>query len=378
MKVCYFGTYRQQYSRNKIMIAALEAAGIDVVLCHATLWRGIEDRVETTKGGWKRPSFWWRVLTAYTRLIWRFLHVRDFDILMVGYPGQFDVFLAKLFSKLRRKPLVWDVFMSIYLVAKERMLDRENHFTVNLIRKIEARALSLPDRLIQDTSEYVRWFQNEYGLSPERFSLVPTGADNRIFDPTKVEPIEKSGDFQVLYYGTYIPNHGVMKMAEAIRLLAHHEDIQFEFIGDGPDKIAFEGFLIQNGIGNVRLVDWMTPEELLTHIAGADLCLGAFGDTPQSLMTIQNKIYECMAMGKAIITGESPAVNATLPQEVILTCDRDNPQELAEIILMLKNDPEKLKQLGESARVHFNAEYSIESLGQKLKSHLESLLTITK
>jgi len=205
VKVCYFGTYRQQYSRNKIMIAALEAAGIDVVQCHATLWRGIEDRVETTKGGWKRPSFWWRVLTAYTRLIWRFLHVRDFDILMVGYPGQFDVFLAKIFAKLRRKPLVWDVFMSIYLVAKERMLDRESHFTVNLIRKIEAHALSLPDRLIQDTSEYVRWFQNEYGLSPDRFSLVPTGADNRIFDPTKVEPTERRGDFLVLYYGTLHP-----------------------------------------------------------------------------------------------------------------------------------------------------------------------------
>lgn len=373
MKVCYFGTYRQLYSRNKIMIAALEAAGIDVVQCHATLWRGIEDRVETTKGGWKRPSFWWRVLTAYTRLIWRFLHVRDFDILMVGYPGQFDVFLAKIFAKLRRKPLVWDVFMSIYLVAKERMLDRESHFTVNLIRKIEAHALSLPDRLIQDTSEYVRWFQNEYGLSPDRFSLVPTGADNRIFDPTKVEPTERRGDFLVLYYGTYIPNHGVMKMAEAIRLLSLHEDIQFEFIGDGPDKQAFEDFLFQNGIRNVRLVDWITPEELLERIARADLCLGAFGDTPQSLMTIQNKIYECMAMGKAIITGESPAIRATLPQEVIITCERDNPQELAETILKLKNDPDRCSTLGENARLHFNADYSIESLGLKLKTYLESL-----
>ena len=45
LTVCYFGTYRQHYSRNQIIMAGLEAAGVRVHQCHATLWHGVEDRV---------------------------------------------------------------------------------------------------------------------------------------------------------------------------------------------------------------------------------------------------------------------------------------------------------------------------------------------
>jgi len=60
---------------------------------------------------------------------------------MVGYPGQFDVFLAKMLANRKHKPLVWDVLMSIYLVALERQLDQVEGSSINFIRKAEAKAL---------------------------------------------------------------------------------------------------------------------------------------------------------------------------------------------------------------------------------------------
>ena len=57
LRVCYFGTYRANYNRNQMMIAGLRLNGVEVIECHATLWHGIEDRVETTKGGWRKPAF---------------------------------------------------------------------------------------------------------------------------------------------------------------------------------------------------------------------------------------------------------------------------------------------------------------------------------
>ena len=375
MKICYFGTYRKAYSRNKIMMAALTKSGVEVIECHATLWKSIEDRVNLTKGGWKKPAFWWRVMRTYIQLIWRFFKMPEFDILMVGYPGQFDVYLAKLLSMLKRKPLVWDVFMSIYLVAKERGLDLENRFTVNLIRQVEARALRLPDLLIQDTPEYVAWFHNEYGISADRFRLVPTGADDRIFKPVDITDQLKDDQFTVLYYGTFIPNHGVMKIAQAVKLLADERDILFEFIGEGPEKSALEEFVNKHSLKNIRLHEWMSQEELLVQIAKSDICLGAFGDTPQSLMTVQNKIYECMAMGKPVVTGESPAVKSGFGHKKdIYICER-NPEGIAGALTALRNDHDMCKFIGENGFKTFNQNYSLTSLGNKLVDILHDIKT---
>lgn len=102
MKVCYFGTYRAEYNRNKIMIAALRSAGVDVTICHENLWRSIEDREIVTAGGWRNPEFLWRVIKAYTKLIIKSFSIGDFDVMVLGYPGQFDVFLARIISSLRK------------------------------------------------------------------------------------------------------------------------------------------------------------------------------------------------------------------------------------------------------------------------------------
>ena len=37
MRVCYFGTYRAEYSRNQIMIEGLRRNGVEVIECHETL-----------------------------------------------------------------------------------------------------------------------------------------------------------------------------------------------------------------------------------------------------------------------------------------------------------------------------------------------------
>jgi glycosyltransferase involved in cell wall biosynthesis len=356
------------------MLAALEKAGIEVIQCHEKLWCGIQDRIDTVKGGWINPKFWWRVLKSYSKLIWRFRKVGDFDILMVGYPGQFDVFLAKFLTILKGNPLVWDVFMSIYLIAKERGLNKDHRFILSLVRWIEYIGLRLPDMLIQDTKEYVSWFENEYNLSRNQFRLIPTGADDRIFNPQNVSTNKKDGaTFNVLYYGSFIPNHGVMKIAEAINQLRNERDILFRFIGEGPEKNSFLSFIKESKIENVQLFEWMSQENLLHQISEADVCLGAFGDTPQSLMTVQNKIYECLAMGKPIITGDSQAVRDTIPPNTILLCNRDNPDEIADAIIMLKNDQEKRQSLSKNSLELFNNNFSTIKLGQQISNYLREL-----
>jgi glycosyltransferase involved in cell wall biosynthesis len=372
--VCYFGTYRENYSRNRILIKGLRAAGVNVLECHETLWHGVEDRVNTVQGGWMHPGFWLRILLAYVRLIFRYLTVPDHEVLIVGYPGFIDVYLARILSWIRRKPLVWDVFMSVYLISLERGLDRENAFSVRLLYWIEKFALKLPDLLIIDTEQYAAWFLKNFFIPGSRFRTVPTGADNQIFQSAN-DNKQIHSLFHVLYYGTYIPNHGTPFIIEAARLLESHSQIRFTMIGKGPDHETCLQMAKDYALKNITFIDWLEPEDLVSWIHKADVCLGVFGKTPQSLMTVQNKIYECMAMKKPIISGSSEAVlDAFVNEKEILLIHRDDPQDLADAILRLLKNPELMISIAQNGNKKFLDSYTVESLGQVYERHLREVL----
>jgi glycosyltransferase involved in cell wall biosynthesis len=360
------------------MIEGLRRNGVEVVECHEALWHGIEDRVQAASGGWLRPAFWARVFRTYWRLLRTYRTIDDYDIMVVGYPGQLDVYMARLLTWLRRKPLVLDVFMSIYLIALERGLTEKSPGTARLIYGIEKLACLLPDRLILDTARYVEWFHETYGVDQVRFRLVPTGADDRVFRPREVTRADEASvaeaPFRVLYYGTFIPNHGVKTIVEAAMLLRNERDIRFELIGEGPTKAQGLALAERHGLDNVDFVGWVDKQDLPYRAARADVCLGVFGTTPQSVMTVQNKIYEGLAMKKPVITGDAAALRAHLRHgEHVWVCGRANPKALAEAILTLKADPDLRNRLAESGHEFYRAEFDLQHNGARYAAHLREL-----
>lgn len=372
MKVCYFGTYRASYSRNQIMIAGLRAAGVEVVECHVPLWTGIEDRVEVASGKWASWSFVKRLISAYKQLLVKYASLeKNYDVMVLGYPGQLDVFLARLLTWSHGKPLVLDLFMSIYLIALERGLENKSPASIKLLRLLEATACKLPDLLICDTRAYVTWHVKTHALRLQKFKLVPTGVDDRFFRPITVDK-PQNDIFHVLYYGTYIPNHGVETIVEAAKLLKAYPNIHFELVGEGPTKAHAQELAAVCNLQNITFTDWIEKEVLPQKIAQADVVLGVFGTTPQSLMTVQNKIYESLAMGKPVISGDSPTMRATFRHnEHLILVERCNARALVEAIMKLQNTPKLRLGLAESSYRKVATEFTIAALGQRLKQHLE-------
>jgi glycosyltransferase involved in cell wall biosynthesis len=371
LRVMYFGTYRAEYSRNRILRQALLAAGVDVRECHEPLWAGVEDRVQAASGGWANPKFVLRLLGVYTRLLWRGLRLRDYDILMCGYPGQLDVFFAWLISRLHRKPLVWDVFMSIYLIALERGLERRSAFSVGLLRRLEWLALRLPDRLVHDTRQYVKWLCATHGLAAGRFCLAPTSADESTFSPGPAVSPPDDAPFEVLYYGSYIPNHHVQTIVQAAALLRSQPEIRFSLVGEGPDLPEAQRLARELGLANLSFSPWLEQTALVARMRCAGLLLGAFGDTSQSLMTVHNKVYEGLAVGRAVLTGDSQAVRDALRvEEEILVCARKSPEALAQAILSAAAHPARCAEIGARGRSAFVERFSAGVVGANLRDCL--------
>jgi glycosyltransferase involved in cell wall biosynthesis len=374
MRVCYFGTYRADYVRNQLMIARLRQTGVQVIECHARLWRGIEDREQVGGGGWKSPRFWWRAISAYAHLLWRYLRAGSYDVMIVGYPGQPDIPLARLLTWISGKPLVWDVLMSIYLIALERKLDEHSAFSVEMIRRLESLDCRLVDWFLLDTPAYADWFQETYAVSKQRIRLLPLGADDRVFKPA-IREARPNKAFRCVYYGTFIPNHSVETIIRAADLLKSEPEIQFELIGQGPEKEKARHLTRECGLENVTFIDWMDVESLIAEVGQSDLCLGTFGKTPQALMTMQNKIHECLAMAKPLVNGDSPVMRALFQHgEQIYLCQREDPQALAQAIVALKGNPELREKLARQGYTYYQEHLSFDRLSQQLLAYLEEIV----
>lgn len=373
LRVCFFGTYRERYVRNEVVIAGLRAQGVEVIECHSKLWRGVPDRVAQAGGGWKNPRFLLRVARAYWRLWQAHRRVGDYDVMLVGYPGQFDAIPGRLLSRLRGKPMALDILMSLHLIAEERGLAQKSPVTGRLIFWLEKLGLKQPDLLIADTPEYREYYSEKYGLPQEKFRLVPLGVDDRLYTPRPhLQP--PHDHIRVIYYGTFIPLHGVETMLHAAAELRDQPHIRFDFYGAGQELPAIKRLAQELQLDNVRFHGWVDKERLPDEIARSHISLGVFGTTKQSMCTIQNKIWEGMMMQRAVITGDAPTIREELQHgEHVYLVPRANPQALAQGILELAGDEELRRRLGE--RGHERAQQNtIAATGQKVKCALEELL----
>ena len=92
-------------------------------------------------------------------------------------------------------------------------------------------------------------------------------------------------------------------------------------------------------------------------------------------MTVQNEIYEGLAMGKPVITGDAPTVRQTLTHgEHVYLCQRADPKDLALAIRKLRDDKALRQRLARSGRQRFQDNFSLAALGKRFRSHLSQLL----
>lgn len=362
-RIVLFGTYRRNYARNQMLVESLRLVGYEVIECHVPLWKGFDDRVQIAISGWKTPSFWLRLIKAYISLIRKFIKIKDVDLIIVGYPGYVDIYLARILAWIFRKPLIWDVFNSLHLMMQERGIAKLSPLSARIVYIFEKISFLLPDRLILDNWVFVDWFKKHYKINTDKFRVVPIGADDRYFYPVKREPADDL--FKVVYYGTYLPNHGIEYIVDSARILKENRDIVFEFIGEGPTKAYVIELIKKFNLDNISFVDWIDNNLLSNYLADAEVILGAFGTSIQLQLTNNNKVCEGMSMAKPVITGKSLALPVIFRhKENLLLCDCGSGAALAEAILMLHDDEALRESIAINGHKMFTGEFSNASIAK--------------
>jgi len=308
-KVVFWGTYDTGKPRNRILLRGLNECGVTVYQCHKSIWDTIEDKSQITG-----IIFYLKILlrwfSAYPSLILNYFRQPDHDVIFVGYLGQLDVLILWPFAKLRGKPVILDVFISLYdSVVFDRHLIGPYNPVAWAIYILEWVAFRAVDLVLIDTEEHRQYLIDTFRLKTSRTGKVIVGVEPEFF-PTYNPDIIKNNQpelFTFLFYGQFIPLHGISVIIEAARII-EGQPVEIIIIGRGQESRRIREMLDKVPLSCVRWIPWVDYQTLSHFIHSADVCLGIFGDSAKAGRVIPNKVFQILHSGKALITRDSKAI----------------------------------------------------------------------
>ena len=332
-RVLFFGIFDPAYPRSSILKDGFEAHGYEVVHCR------IDPRAV--------PG-----LRKYWRL-WQAGHAlrhESFDHVLVLFPGHTAVWLARLLFGNR---IIFDAFVSLH---DSNVYDRARYtrrsFGAFKDRLLDRLSCVFARIVLVDTESHRQYFNTYIGVPLRKCVVVPVGATSLCFKlGEEVTAREITKQLRVGFYGSYIPLHGIPYIVRAAELLID-EPVHFTIIGGGQERARVQALVASlPKAPEVEFIPARPYQEVLERMREMDICLGIFGDTDKTQRVISNKVYECAALGKPIITADTPAIReAFTPGVNIELCAHASPEALAEAIRRLAQDPALREKSGLGAR----------------------------
>ena len=335
------------------MISCLRGAGVEVIERHASVWERRRHKFSLGLGAALRVGI------AEAGLVLRGRQ-EPFDAMIVGYPGHFDMPLARRVA--RGRPVLFNPLVSL----SETLVDDRGRFAhgspaAAVLRQIDRIALRRADLVVADTAQNARNLAEIGELPQSRVAVCFVGAEERLFRPGW-QPRER---FQALFVGKLIPLHGLETILEAARLAP---EIPFRVVGSGQLDA-----LLADRPENVEWVDWVEYEQLPGEIQGAGCALGVFGTSAKASRVIPNKAFQALACGTPLVTADTPAARELLRdgESALLVRSGDAPA-LAAAVRRLATEPELARALGAGGLAAYREHASEEVLGRRWRGLLES------
>ena len=365
-RVLLAGTFDPDFARNRVLVSLLEREGFEIEVARRELW-GRDRQLLVNQPKWRLLR---RGLTAYPWLVGRVARAARPDVILVPYPGHVDVPLIAPIARARRIPLMFDTFISLYdTIVADRGLCGPNSAIGRATRTADALACRLADLVLCDTPAHADYFAETTGASRDRFRVLWLGAQEDVFRPQPdVEPIPKL----VVFHGTFVPLQGLSTIVHAAKLL-EPEGIRFRIIGEGQERVTVENLVRDLDACNIELPGRVPLQDVPGEIAAASLCLGIFGTSDKARRVVPNKVFECLAVGRPVVTADTPAIRSAFAGEVA-TVPTGNAQALAQEIRALLADPARLASLAAAGHERYRQDYSEAALGRLLAGYVDGLV----
>jgi glycosyltransferase involved in cell wall biosynthesis len=353
MRVCFFGAWDPAYPRNRILREGLRRAGAEVV----------EARVREHRA-WRR----------YPALLAAGARAGRFDALLVPEFRHKDVPLARLVAG--RHPLVFDPLVSRYdTLVEDWGLHAEGSLQARWNGYLDRWSLGLADVVLCDTWAHGALFES-LGAPRARLRRVLVGAEDAFFEVGAAGPTP-AGAVRVVYLGGFLPLHGTGVVLDAVAILERERAdlpaFQVELAGTGIEWTAAREHAARLGLQRVSFPGRVEYAQAPRVLAESHIVLGAFGAGAKTGRVIPHKVYQGLAAGRAVLTGDGEGVREVFEPNVHLAVvPRGEAEALAEALARLIHGTREREAMAHAGRARALECATTARVGESLRAALES------
>jgi glycosyltransferase involved in cell wall biosynthesis len=350
--VCFFGAWDPDYPRNRILREGLRLAGVEV----------LEARTRGRK-----------VLFRYPALALAFLRrARRAGILLVPEFRHKDMPLARLLAGRRR--VVFDPLVSRHdTLVGDWGLHARGSFQARWNLAIDRAALERADLVLCDTWAHGALYES-LGLPRARLRRVLVGAETPFFE---VPPPPVAPEVRIVYVGGFLPLHGTPILVEALARLEREPAVpayRCELAGTGIEFETARRLAREARLQRVEFTGRVPYDRSPALLARAHIVLGAFGAGAKAGRVIPHKVYQGLAAGRAVVTGDGPGVREVFePGRHLCAVPRGDAAALAGALSSLIRDTALRERLGAQGRSRALEVATPERIGAGLRDELEQL-----
>ncbi|BCX87768.1 hypothetical protein MIN45_P0135 [Methylomarinovum tepidoasis] len=309
-------------------------------------------------------------------LAWKVFFTRGFDVIHACNPPD-NIFLIGLIFKLLGKKFVFD-HHDINPELYEAKFGKRDLF-YHIIRWWERLTFMTADISIATNESYKKIAIERGRMNPEDVFVVRSGPTlDRLKILPPVETLKNGRKYLVGYVGVIGNQEGIDYLLQAANYIINkkgRKDVHFGIVGSGPALSDMQALAKELGISDYVTFTGRVPDkEMLEMLNTADVCVNPDVGNEMNDKSTMNKIMEYMALGKPIVQFDLTEGKFSA-QKASLYAKWNSPEDMAEKILHLLDNPDLRKEMGEYGKKRIENELEWKYEAPKLLRAYEALFS---
>src|SRR5690554_2959060 len=194
-------------------------------------------------------------------------------------------------------------------------------------------------------------------ISKEKTTMIPNMAKMDEFWPRDKNMVlaQKLGlkpdSFKIVHFGSLGLANGAHTIIASAKLMKDVEDVEFLFVGGGATEKALQSEVNKHQLDNVKFLGRFPMKEVSEIVNFCDVSMVSFLDLPILYTNSPNKLFDSLSAGKPIIVNSAGWTKEMVEEH---NCgyyvNPNKPQELADKIIHLKENPETVEKMRQNSR----------------------------